>query len=102
MRLTQLTQHQNPRGRDGVPRRAPAQVTVYETIIELENITTTQNVSFLVNNTVRYNATYNISYDVSRNVAQFQHKLKNSASVSIQLDECVAEAETRPRRRRDE
>ena len=44
-------------------------MTIYETIIELENITTTQNVSFLVNNTVRYNATYNISYDVSRNVS---------------------------------
>ena len=52
-----------------MPRRAPSQVTVYETVIELENITTTQNVSFLVNNTVRYNATYNISYDVSRNVS---------------------------------
>ena len=50
-------------------RRRRAQVTIYETIIELENITTTQNVSFLVNNTVRYNATYNISYDVSRNVS---------------------------------
>ena len=63
---------QYPRGRrgdGGEPTCAPSQVTVFETIIELENITTTQNVSFLVNNTVRYNATYNISYDVSRNVS---------------------------------
>ena len=41
---------------DGVPRRAPSQVTVYETVIELENVTTTQNVSVLVNETVKYNA----------------------------------------------
>ena len=52
-----------------LPRRAPSQVTVYETVIELENITTTQNVSVLVNETIRYNATVNISYDVLRNIS---------------------------------
>ena len=41
-----------------MPQRAPSQVTVYETVIELENVTTTQNVSVLVNETVKYNATY--------------------------------------------
>ena len=53
-----------------MPRRwrAPAQVTVFETVIELENVTSTQNVSVLVNETVRYNATYNVTYDVLRNV----------------------------------
>ena len=57
-RLDALDQY--PRGRrgDGVPRRAPSQVTVFETVIELENVTTTQNVSVLVNETVKYNATY--------------------------------------------
>ena len=48
--------------------RAPTQVTVTETIIELENVTSTQNVSVLINETVRYNATYNVTYDVLRNV----------------------------------
>ena len=53
-----------------MPRRwrAPAQVTVFETVIELENVTSTQNVSVLINETVRYNATYNVTYDVLRNV----------------------------------
>ena len=37
-------------------RRAPSQVTVFETVIELKNVTTTQNVSVLVNETVKYNA----------------------------------------------
>ena len=79
-----------------MPRRAPSQVTVFETVIELENITTTQNVSFLVNNTVRYNATYNISYDVSRNVCNYYARprrvpatqpKKHQASKSMLLDE---------------
>ena len=48
--------------------RAPTQVTVTETIIELENVTSTQNVSVLINETVRYNATYNVTYVVLRNV----------------------------------
>ena len=50
-------------------RRQRPQVTVYETVIELENVTSRQNVSVLVNETIFYNATYNISYDVSRNIS---------------------------------
>ena len=60
--------HQYPRVDGCVPRRAPSQVTVFETVIELENVTSTQNVSVLINETVRYNATYNVTYDVLRNV----------------------------------
>ena len=71
-----MTAYQYPRGRRATPRERfrtrkdddSAQVTVYETIIELENVTSTQNVSVLVNETVRYNATYNVTYDVLRNV----------------------------------
>ena len=50
-------------------RRAPSQVTVYETVIELENVTSRQNISVIVNETILYNATYNISYDVLRNIS---------------------------------
>ena len=48
--------------------RTPTQVTIYETVIELENVTSRQNVSVIVNETIRYNATYNVTYDVLRNV----------------------------------
>ena len=37
-----------------VPRRAPSQVTVFETVIELENVTSRQNVSIIVNETILY------------------------------------------------
>ena len=37
-------------------------------MIELENITSRQNVSVIVNETIRYNTTYNVTYDVLRNV----------------------------------
>ena len=39
-------------------KQHPTQVTIRETIIELENVTTRENVSVVVNETVLYNATY--------------------------------------------
>ena len=75
-RLPTLTAYQYLRGRRATPRERfrtskdddSAQVTVYETIIELENVTSTQNVSVLVNETVLFNTTINVTYDVLRNV----------------------------------
>ena len=71
-----LTAYQYLRGRRATPRERfrtskdddSAQVTVYETIIELENITSKQNISVLVNETVLFNTTINVTYDVLRNV----------------------------------
>ena len=39
-------------------KQHPTQVTIRETIIELENVTSRENVSVVVNETVLYNATY--------------------------------------------
>ena len=39
-------------------KQHPTQVTIRETIIELDNVTTRENVSVVVNETVLYNATY--------------------------------------------
>ena len=75
-RLPTLTAYQYLRGRRATLRERfrtskdddSAQVTVYETIIELENITSKQNISVLVNETVLFNTTINVTYDVLRNV----------------------------------
>ena len=75
-RLPTLTAYQYLRGRRATPRERfrtskdddSAQVTVYETIIELENVTSKQNISVLVNETVLFNTTINVTYDVLRNV----------------------------------
>ena len=59
----------NPPWPDGFNTMAPSpQVTVYETVIELENVTSQENVTTLINETVRFNTTINVTYDVLRNV----------------------------------
>ena len=45
----------NPPWPDGFNTMAPSpQVTVYETVIELENVTSQENVTTLINETVRF------------------------------------------------
>ena len=102
-------QRGNPSRFDAVNTTASStQVTVYETIIELENVTSTQNVSVLVNETVRYNATYNVTYDVLRNVtydvtfnetynARFRRGASNAApSAKTPSARVPAQAQKRP------